>query len=141
MTTKELLYVKTVADEHNISKAAKKLFMAQPSLSQSIQRIEESIGMPLFHRTTTGLTLTFAGERYYHMAVQVLKMYEDFQLEISDINNLKTGRIHIGITNHLGTLVLPRVLPAYKNICPHVEITIHEENTAALEQQLLAGKT
>ncbi len=140
MTTKELLYVKTVADEHNISKAAKKLFMAQPSLSQSIQRIEESIGMPLFHRTTTGLTLTFAGERYYHMAVQVLKMYEDFQLEISDINNLKTGRIHIGITNHLGTLVLPRVLPAYKNICPHVEITIHEENTAALEQQLLAGK-
>ena len=140
MTTKELLYVKTVADEHNISKAAKKLFMAQPSLSQSIQRIEESIGMPLFHRTTTGLTLTFAGERYYHMAVQVLKMYEDFQLEISDINNLKTGHIHIGITNHLGTLVLPRVLPAYKNICPHVEITIHEENTAALEQQLLAGK-
>ena len=130
MTTKELLYVKTVADEHNISKAAKKLFMAQPSLSQSIQRIEESIGMPLFHRTTTGLTLTFAGERYYHMAVQVLKMYEDFQLEISDINNLKTGHIHIGITNHLGTLVLPRVLPAYKNICPHVEITIHEENTA-----------
>lgn len=116
MTTKELLYVKIVADEHNISKAAKKLFMAQPSLSQSIQRIEESIGMPLFHRTTTGLTLTFAGERYYHMAVQVLKMYEDFQLEISDINNLKTGHIHIGITNHLGTLVLPRVLPAYKNI-------------------------
>ena len=72
MTTKELLYVKTVADEHNISKAAKKLFMAQPSLSQSIQRIEESIGMPLFHRTTTGLTLTFAGERYYHMAAQVV---------------------------------------------------------------------
>ena len=98
----DLLYVKTVTDEHNISKAAKKLFMAQPSLSQSIQRIEESIGMPLVHRTTTGLTLTFAGERYYHMAVQVLKMYEDFQLEISDINNLKTGHIHIGITNHLG---------------------------------------
>ena len=101
MTTKDLLYVKTVADEHNISKAAKKLFMAQPSLSQSIQRIEESIGMPLFHRTTTGLTLTFAGERYYHMAVQVLKMYEDFQLEISDINNLKTGHIHIDRINAL----------------------------------------
>lgn len=140
MTTKELLYVKTVADEHNISKAAKKLFIAQPSLSQSIQRIEDSIGTTLFNRTSTGLTLTFAGERYYHMAVQILKMYEDFQLEISDINNLKTGRIHVGITSHLGTLVLPRVLPAYKKIGPHVEITITEENTASLEQQLLAGK-
>ena len=115
MTTKELLYVKTVADEHNISKAAKKLFMAQPSLSQSIQRIEESIGMPLFHRTTTGLTLTFAGERYYHMAVQVLKMYEDFQLEISDINNLKTG--HIPCTSP-GSSCLQKYLPSCRDYHP-----------------------
>lgn len=62
MTTKELLYVKTVADEKNISRAAKKLFIAQPSLSQSIQRIEESVGTELFNRTSGGLTLTFAGE-------------------------------------------------------------------------------
>lgn len=68
MTSKELLYVKTVADEKNISRAAKKLFIAQPSLSQSIQRIEDSVGLPLFNRTAGGLTLTFAGERYYHMA-------------------------------------------------------------------------
>ena len=101
MTTKELLYVKTVADEKNISKAAKKLFIAQPSLSQSIQRIEESVGTELFNRTSGGLTMTFAGERYYHMAVQVLKLYQDFEMEISDINNLKTGRIHLGTTNHL----------------------------------------
>lgn len=46
MTSKELLYVKTVADERSISKAARKLFMAQPSLSQSIQRIEEGLGTP-----------------------------------------------------------------------------------------------
>ena len=47
MTNKELLYVKTVADEKSISRAAKKLFIAQPSLSQSIQRIEEALGTPL----------------------------------------------------------------------------------------------
>lgn len=140
MTSKELLYVKTVADEKNISRAAKKLFMAQPSLSQSIQRIEESIGTPLFNRTSTGLTLTFAGERYYHMAVQVLKMYEDFELEISDINNLKTGRIHMGITNHLGTLTLARILPRFREICSHVELFISEETSARLEQLLLSGE-
>ena len=54
MTSKELLYVKTVADEKNISRAAKKLFIAQPSLSQSIQRIEDSVGLPLFNRTAGG---------------------------------------------------------------------------------------
>lgn len=140
MTSKELSYVKTVADERNISKAAKKLFMAQPSLSQSIQRIEESVGTPLFNRTSNGLTLTFAGERYYHMASQILKIYEDFELEISDINNLKTGRIHLGITTHLGTLVLPRVLPRFQDLCPQVEISIAEENTSTLERMLLSGE-
>lgn len=140
MTSKELLYVKTVADEKSISRAAKKLFIAQPSLSQSIQRIEEALGTPLFNRNTKGLTLTFAGERYCQMASQVLKMYEDFELEISDINNLRTGRVHMGITNHLGTLTLARILPEYRRICPYVELYIHEENTATLEQMLLRGE-
>lgn len=140
MTSKELLYVKTVADEKSISQAAKKLFMAQPSLSQSIQRIEESLGTQLFNRANNGLTLTYAGERYYHMASQILKMYEDFEIEISDINNLKTGRIHLGITNHLGTLTLSRVLPRFRSVCSHVELIIAEENSATLEQLLLSGE-
>lgn len=140
MTSKELIYVKTVADEKSISKAARKLFMAQPSLSQSIQRIEETLGTPLFNRTTNGLTLTFAGERYYQMASQILKMYEDFELEISDINNLRTGRIHVGITNHLGTLALARVLPRYHEVFYHIEVFIHEATTETLEQMLLSGE-
>ncbi|MCD8222788.1 MAG: LysR family transcriptional regulator [Clostridiales bacterium] len=140
MTSKELLYVKTVADEKNISRAAKKLYMAQPSLSQSIQRIEESIGTPLFQRTNAGMILTFAGERYYHMACQILKIYEDFEMEISDINDLKTGRIHIGITNHLGTLILPKVLPRFQELYPNVEVKITEETTTRLEQMLMASE-
>lgn len=140
MTSKELLYVKTVADEQNISKAAKKLFMAQPSLSQSIQRIEDAVGTPLFNRTPGGLTLTFSGEQYYQMATQILKIYEDFEMTISDINNLKTGRIQFGTTNHLGTLVLAEVLPKFQSICSHIELNIHEENSTDLEKMLLAGK-
>ena len=64
MTSRELLYVKTIADEKSISQAAKKLFIAQPSLSQSLQRIEEQLGTQLFNRSVGGLTLTYAGERY-----------------------------------------------------------------------------
>jgi DNA-binding transcriptional LysR family regulator len=139
MTSKELLYMITVADEKSISKAARKLYMAQPSLSQSIQRIEETVGTPLFNRTSGGLTLTYAGERYYHMACEILKRYENFELEVSDINNMKTGRLQFGVTNHLGTLTLGRVLPRYHELCPNIELFIHEENTATLEQLLLSG--
>lgn len=49
MTSKELMYVKTIAEEKTISKAAQKLFVAQPSLSQSLQRIEEALGARLFN--------------------------------------------------------------------------------------------
>ena len=139
MTTRELLYVKTIAEEKSISKAAKRLYIAQPSLSQSLQKLEEQLGVALFHRTSSGLTLTYAGERYYHMASQVLKIYENFEIEISDINNLKTGKIRLGITNHLGALTLPQTLKQFHDLYPFVEVEVWEDNTMALERQLLSG--
>ncbi|WP_097004217.1 LysR family transcriptional regulator [Lacrimispora amygdalina] len=140
MTSRELLYVKTVADEKSISQAAKKLFIAQPSLSQSLQRIEDSLATKLFNRTSAGLTLTYAGERYYQVACKILKIYDDFETEVSDINNLKTGRIQMGITNHLSTIILPAVLPEFKKNCPQIELSICEEITGKLESRLLAGE-
>lgn len=139
MNNRELEYVKTVADEKSISKAAKKLFIAQPSLSQSLQRIEESLGTKLFTRTSSGLTLTYAGERYYQIASQILKIYKDFEIEISDINDLKTGRINVGITNHLGTLILPTILPILKKNCPNIEIFFYEDTTEKIENKLMLG--
>jgi DNA-binding transcriptional LysR family regulator len=68
LTERELLYVKTIAEERSISGAAKKLFMTQPSLSSCVQKIESALGTRLFQRTSTGLVLTFAGERYYQVA-------------------------------------------------------------------------
>lgn len=138
MTSRELLYVKTIADEMSISQAAKKLFIAQPSLSQSLQRIEESLGTQLFNRTTNKMLLTYAGERYYETACQILKLYENLETEISDINGLKTGRIHIGITNHLGTIVLPKILPDFHRQCPYIELSVFEGSTHDQESKLIS---
>lgn len=140
MNTKELQYFKMIADEKSISRAAKKLFIAQPSLSQYVKRIEESLGVQLFNRTSTGLNLTYAGERYYLMATQILKVYENFEFEISDINHLRTGHINIGITRLLGACLLPKVLPCFHSICPNIEISISEVTSILQEEQLLAGK-
>lgn len=140
MTERELLYVKTVAEQKSISKAAKKLFLTQPSLSACIQKIEASLGTKLFTRTNTGLLLTFAGERYYQIAVEILRIYNDFEIEVSDINNLKKGRITIGITVYLATYVLPLVLPAFKEKCPNIEIIIIERNSTELDKALASGE-
>ncbi len=140
MTSRELLYVKTIAEAKTISKAAQKLFVAQPSLSQSLQRIEDALGTQLFNRTASGLTLTYAGERYYQMAVRILKIYNDFENEISAINDLKTGRIHLGTTNHLGTIVMAQVMTQFQKLYPGVEVYVSEENSDTLDQKLLTGE-
>ena len=140
MTKKELILIKTIVEEKTISGAAKKLYIAQPSLSQSLKKIEESLGTSLFNRTPSGLSMTYAGECYYKTACQILKLYDDLESEVSDINNLKTGRIRLGITNHLGTLMLHKVLPVLLNKAPGLEIQITEEGSTVLERELLEGR-
>ena len=65
MNQKDLIYIKTIVGEGGITQAAKKLFVSQPSLSQSLKRIEESLGVTLFKRTPKGLVLTIEGEEFY----------------------------------------------------------------------------
>lgn len=140
MTSRELLYVKTIADEKSITKAAQKLYLTQPSLSHCVMRIEEQMGVKLFKRTTGGLLLTYAGERYYQIACHILRVYNDFEVEINDINELDRGRITFGITNYLATYLLPQLLPKYHWLHPGVEVKIVEENSTDMERSLLAGK-
>ena len=73
MNDRELLYVKMIVESKSISEAAKKLFIAQPSLSQALQKIEENIGTQLFIRNHDGMKLTLAGEKYYLTATEILK--------------------------------------------------------------------
>lgn len=140
MTDRELLYIKTIAEEQSISKAAAKLFITQPSLSQSIQRTEATLGTKLFTRTSNKLVLTFAGERYYQIASQILRMYNDFEQEVSDISNLKRGRVTVGITVYLATSILPDLIVEFREKCPNIQVQIVEETSTQLEKKLTAGE-
>lgn len=139
MTHRNLVYFKTVADMGSISKAAESLFVAQPSLSQTIKRIEEDVGTPLFRRTPAGLVLTFAGERYYWTVSQILRLYENFQNDINDLERLQSGRLTIGTTNPLGVFILPRVLPAFHRLHPQIQLDVTEANTRQMEDKLRQG--
>ena len=140
MTSRELLYVKTIADEGSITRAAQKLFLTQPTLSHCVSTIEKQLGTRLFRRTSGGLALTYAGERYYRMACEVLRVYAAFESEISEESELLRGRIMMGVTNYLAADLLPRVLPRFHREHPGIELRIAEETTGELERSLLRGK-
>ena len=139
MNDRELLYIKTIADTQSISKAAEELFIAQPSLSQALQRIERELGTHLFIREPRGMKLTYAGEKYYLMAKEILDIYSDFKSEITHINELKAGRLVIGIARYMGMNILPNILPKFNKNYPNIEIIIREENTRVLENLVLGG--
>ena len=139
MNDRELLYVKTIAETKSISEAAKRLFIAQPSLSQALQKIEGDIGTPLFIRHQNGMVLTLAGEKYCKAAYEILNIYNDFENEITYINDLKKGRVTIGITNFMGAYLLPKIVPEFIEKYPNIEIYIREENSSELEKLLLDG--
>lgn len=140
MTKRELKYMKTIAEEKSISKAAAKLYVSQPSLSQYVARIEKTLGEKLFLRTNNGLSLTYAGEKYMQAATNILNIYADFENEVNGISQLKKGRIIIGITYFLSMCILPKILSSFRNSYPAIEIFVVEKSTNELEKLLSSGE-
>jgi len=80
-------YILKVYEEGSISKAAEKLFLTQPALSIAIQRIESSVGMPLFDRTRRPLQPTQAGKIYIDMIKQMQELEFDLKRQMQDIRD------------------------------------------------------
>lgn len=140
LNQKDIIYIKTIVDEGGVSQAAKKLFVSQPSLSQSVKRIEEALGTPIFKRAPKGLVLTPEGEEYYKMARKVLKIYDSFEDELRSMAELKIGTVTIGATHHRGVIVLPKFLAEFHMKYPGIRVNVIENGTNELEDLLLCGK-
>jgi DNA-binding transcriptional LysR family regulator len=139
MDFRQLNYIQAVAEHVNITKAAAALYFSQPSLSHYLSKTEKELGVKLFDRSTTPLTLTYAGERYLETARQILSMSEYLIREMRDIADSSTGRIRVGIPQERSSYMLPLILPPFKERYPGVFIEIIESGTRALEDELLAG--
>ena len=141
MELRQLRYMLMVAEEKNFSRAAEKLYIAQPHLSQSIMKLEKQIGVRLFDRSTTPLRLTYAGELFAAKARQILNMQEELSRQMEDIVEDESGRLSIGISTIRGSTVLPLVLPVFHQLFPKVEISLQEGTSHELENWLNKGIT
>lgn len=140
MTDRELLYIKTIAEEHNITRAAEKLSIAQPSLTQSVQRIEKSLNCSLFHRQKNGFFLTSEGELYYKTACQMLELWNQLLNQLSDRDNMNGGVLNIGASWYNTLLILTPLLPKYRKNYPLIDVRLSEQKTSELVQLLNQGK-
>ncbi len=139
MKFQQLRYILEVAEERSFSKAAQNLFIAQPSLSQSIQSLEQQLGVRLFDRATTPISLTYAGEVYVESAKQILALEKLLSEQMSELANLKKGRIIVGVSPYHNKYILPRILPVFQRQYPGIDIVSVEKNTVERKDALLRG--
>lgn len=141
MELRQLRYMLAVAEEKSFSKAAKKLYIAQPHLSQYIQKLETQLGVKLFDRSRTPLTLTLAGEQFAQKARQILRLNNNLLQQMKDYTEEKNGRLVLGISPVRSAYLLPLVLPAFRRLFPHVEISLYEGTSTNLEDWMNQGVT
>ncbi len=129
-------YVYQVYKEQNFTRAAEKLFISQPSLSVAIKNIEKKLGADLFERMGNVVRLTEIGKEYIATTEQIIAAEKEFLNRVSDINNLKTGKIVVGGTNYLSSYVLPRVINQFNGLYPDIEVELVEANSYNLASMI-----
>ena len=132
-------YVYEVYKEKSFSKAAKKMFISQPSLSATVKRVEEKVGYPIFDRSTKPLCLTELGKAYIQSVEQILSVKSDFYNFVNNWGNLKTGKLILGGSNLFSSWVFPALMSEFAHIYPQVEIVLMEERSAVLAKKLQDG--
>lgn len=127
MELRHLRYFAAVAETRHFGRAAERLHIAQPALSQSIRQLENQLGAPLFTRTTRQVSLTPAGEFLYEEAQRVLGAVEDSVRGVRRIADGRLGLVRIAFTGTAAFTHLPRIARTVKRDLPGVALEIHAD--------------
>lgn len=129
MQLHQLRYFLAVAKRGNFSRAAQDCFVAQPSLSQQILKLEAELGETLFARNRARATLTPAGELLRERAETILREVEEARREVRDAGGELRGEVHIAALPTIAPYLLPKILQKFARRAPAVSVTVHEETT------------
>lgn len=141
MQLHRLRYFVAVARYGSLTRAAERLSLAQPSLSEQIHKLERELGTPLFDRLGRGLVLTAAGEAFRLHAERALYEVEEGRQRVNDVLGLRRGRVAVGVLPSVGATLLPSVLAEFGRNHPDVEVRLIEENVSArFEDMVHAGQ-
>src|SRR4051794_20542556 len=140
MEIHQLRYFVAVADEGNFSRAAAKVRVAQPSLSQQIRKLEAEVGQPLFDRLPRSVMLTEAGRCLLEYARQILASVSDARRCIDEFQGEIAGRVAVGAIPTIAPYVLPELVITFQKHYPQVTLEIVEDVTDGITRRIEAGE-
>jgi len=140
MELRQLRYIVALAEERSFTRAAGKVLVAQPALSQQIAKLEAELGLPLVDRTTRRVAMTEAGDRLVEHARRVLKQVEVAREDLADLAGLRTGHLTIGASRTVGALDLSALLAEFYRRYPAVDLAVREDLSISLARELRADE-
>ena len=140
MEIHQLRYFVAVADEGNFSRAAAKVRVAQPSLSQQIRKLEAEVGQPLFDRLPRSVVLTEAGRCLIDYARQILASIGDARRCVDELKSEIAGGLSVGAIPTIAPYVLPELIGKFQKHYPEVTLEIVEDVTDGITRRVEAGE-
>lgn len=125
-----------VAKYGSITEAAKQTFTSQPAISKSIKKLENELNVTLFYRTLSGVELTEKGKELLYFVEQSFNSLTIAERNMIETNDLKKGRLSIGMPSNVGTFFLFDKVTDFHTLYPNIEITIITGSTSKLLELL-----
>jgi DNA-binding transcriptional LysR family regulator len=136
MELRQLRYLVAVADERHFTRAAAREHVAQPALSQQIQRLEAELGLTLVQRTTRRVAMTEAGELLVARARRAIAELDAAHAELQSLAGVQAGRLSVGALHTMGPVDLSLLLATFHRSYPGVELTVREQSSEELAAML-----
>lgn len=139
MDIKQLKYFLVIAEEKQITAAAKKLNISQPPLSYQLRLLEEELGVTLVQRGARNVQLTSAGELLQKRAEQILELTDSTVREVNDYGKGLKGTLSIGTISSSGSIVTAEPMQQFRRDFPNIRFEVHEGNTFSVMDMLEKG--
>ena len=140
MELRHLRYFVAVAEELHFRRAAERLHMSQPPLSQQIRQLEEEVGATLLLRNQRKVELTAAGAAFLVRAREILDAVEDAARQARRVQRGEVGRLAVGFVGSAMYSFVPELLRAFREQAPDIALRLHELGTTEQLRQLEDGR-
>jgi len=132
-----LTVFRVVAERLSFTQAAEVLHITQPSVTSQIKALEEEIGVRLFDRSASGVTLTAAGERLQQYAIEVNRLSLEAMRDIGHLSGELRDRFALGASTTIAQYLLPRLLAGYLQRYPKIELRVSSGNTEQIVAEVV----
>ncbi len=128
-----------IAKEGSITSAAEKLFISPPAVTQSLKKLEEELGGPLFIRKKSGVTLTVEGQKLYEFIEDSIHTLNNAENLFSQYINSEIGKVRVNVGGSFGISLMPEILKRYHEKYPKVEVSVSIDKTSDAVRKLSNG--